>query len=112
MRKPGEHELTRRSPCGGQPKRKPEPVAGRRVVDAKDAAALVRARGLPMSPSTLKRLRTKGGGPSYIRPRGRIHYPIDLLEAWVDEQVAVTTASTAEEPLVPAPVRRGGRMLG
>jgi len=96
MRKSGESEPKPRSAYARQPK--PKPVAGRRAATPKEAAARVRDRGLPMSPSKLKRLRTEGGGPSYVRPRGRIHYPIDLLDAWVDRQLATTFTSTAQEP--------------
>jgi hypothetical protein len=79
-------------------------VAGRKVVKPAEAADIIRERGRPASVSALKRWRLEGGGPPYVRVGNRAHYPVDLLEAWLDEQFTATVSSTAEE----AGLRRSG----
>ncbi|MBP7002281.1 hypothetical protein [Amaricoccus sp.] len=77
-----------------------ERMPGRLVVNAADAAARIRARGVAMRPSTLAAMRTRGGGPAYLRLNARaVVYPLDLLDAWLDERLAGPGfGSTAEEP--------------
>jgi len=52
------------------------------------------AKRLSLSPRTLESLRTKGGGPRFVRLGRRIAYPESELEAWAMRGLRSSTADT------------------
>jgi len=65
------------------------------------------ARYCGLSPRTLEKLRTSGGGPPFYRPRGRrvVRYREQDLERWLTEGLR---RLTADEP-AGSPAGDGGR---
>lgn len=59
------------------------------------------AEGLGFSPITLNKWRSEGGGPSYLKLRGRIFYRGDALNGW--QATAETGGTPAPEPTAPEP---------
>ena len=60
------------------------------LLDTRQAAAV-----LGFQPTTLEEMRRRGGGPPYVRLSARaVRYPLEKLEAWLEER---TASSTAEE---------------
>ncbi len=61
------------------------------------------ARLLNLQPQTLRKWRTWGKGPRYVRlggPRGRVAYRHQDIDAWIEAQTfASTSEETAGEPL-------------
>jgi hypothetical protein len=55
--------------------------------DVKGAAAY-----LGLSVSTLNKLRTKGGGPEFLKLCDRVLYEKDQLDKWVETRRRVSTA--------------------
>jgi hypothetical protein len=107
MWKPNDPQMEPRKARHARPtEREPEFIIPRRhVVNTKGAARVLLDRGMPISASTLKKYRARGGGPPYTRfSRGQALYPIDELNAWADRRLAKTVTSTAQEPAL----RRSG----
>ena len=54
--------------------------------------------GLSRTPRTLANLRSKGGGPAYIRISPKeVVYPQDALDAWAESRFSAPVANTAQE---------------
>ena len=63
-----------------------------------DAAAYLTRRGLKISNSTLGRLRSVGGGPTYHRvAANRVLYAEEDLDAWLEQRLGKAVSNTAEE---------------
>ncbi len=59
----------------------------RRILRTLEAATYV-----GLSPSTLEKYRTAGGGPRFVRLGGRaVGYDVEDLDAWLDEQRLATS---------------------
>lgn len=56
----------------------------------KQAAAL-----LVLHPDTLRRYRREGDGPPFARIGGAIRYKLAVLEAWMQQRTATSTAEEA-----------------
>ena len=50
------------------------------------------ARVVGLSPATLASLRTRGGGPPYLKIDSRVVYDPTDLEAWLDERRRTSTS--------------------
>jgi hypothetical protein len=60
------------------------------------------AARLGLHPITLRKMRQRGVGPAWCRiSAGRIAYPADRLKAYVESQMAVTTAPAIKRPSAP-----------
>ena len=69
-------------------------MAGDELLNRKQAAAYLRAKGCATGETTLARLamhNNEGGGPSYIvyrrKKKNHIRYPIKDLDAWAAKQI-------------------------
>lgn len=62
---------------------------------------------VPVKTSTLASKRMNGGGPAYSRVLGRVEYLESDLRKWVDTLRAHRYTSTAEEPTIGGPKRKG-----
>lgn len=59
---------------------------------------LYNTHGLRRSPKTLANLRSKGGGPAYIRISPKeILYPEAALNEWAESKIGKTFVNTAQE---------------
>lgn len=63
-----------------------------------EAAAYVRAKGLPCTKATLQKLATVGGGPAYQRFGHRAVYRTADLDAWIESKL--TTPCSASNVLI------------
>jgi hypothetical protein len=60
----------------------------------RESAAYLSNRGLPVSPNTLMKFATTGGGPRYARWGNRaVYLPADL-DAWVASKLKVRTSTS------------------
>lgn len=50
---------------------------------------------LNLSPRTLEKLRTQGGGPTFRKFRRRVRYALPDLEAWANLRVCESTSDPA-----------------
>jgi predicted DNA-binding transcriptional regulator AlpA len=66
-----------------------EPV----MVDTDGAAARV-----GLKPSTLEALRSRGGGPAYVKLGRTVRYRVADLDAWVAARVIGSTGDQMREP--------------
>lgn len=57
-------------------------------LDRKEAADHINQRGLKISPNTLQKFVTVGGGPIYRRFGNRAVYLADDLDAWIEEKLS------------------------
>ncbi len=62
-----------------------------------DAANYVTARGLPLSPKTLQKWATTGGGPVFRKFGSRVVYTPEDLDAWISNRLSSPRASTSAE---------------
>jgi len=53
------------------------------------------AKYLDIGQGTLAQMRVSGGGPRYIKLRGRIFYDIEDLNAWIEKNKFTSTADYA-----------------
>jgi predicted DNA-binding transcriptional regulator AlpA len=60
------------------------------LLTAEEAAEFLRLR-----PATLAKYRSEGGGPNFTKLGGRVVYPKQALDAWVQQ---CTVSSTSEYP--------------
>jgi hypothetical protein len=74
----------------------------RRLLDTKEAAALI-----GLSPRTLEKLRSKGGGPEFLKLRRRVLYAERDLESWASKGYA--RARHRAESSAPGASPVGGR---
>lgn len=89
----GETGLLPALPEGGRPapsERDGGDTAGRRVLNARDAAAHVGC-----SPDALKGLRGRGEGPRWSKERHRVVYDVRDLDAWVEGRMRRFPAGAA-----------------
>lgn len=64
--------------------------------DRKKSAEYVRERGLPLTPGTLQKLASVGGGPRYSMFGNKAVYSADDLDAWIDERLGTPRRSASE----------------
>ena len=64
-------------------------------LNRREAAAYVRAKGLPCAPSTLAKLATIGGGPHFRKFGRNVVYTGDVLNAWISERLSDPKPNTA-----------------
>jgi hypothetical protein len=70
----------------------------KQLLNTRAAADYLTARGVPRSIRTLQLLRSRGGGPRYIRvSQIEVVYDPADLDAWIAEKTANRFRSTAEE---------------
>jgi hypothetical protein len=60
---------------------------GNEVVDTKRAAKIV-----GLSPATLETLRSRGGGPPFVKVRRRVGYVVTQLRRWRDARMHECTS--------------------
>lgn len=65
-------------------------------VGRKDAANFLTGRGYTISPATLAKLATVGGGPAYVKFGRRPLYTKHALLAWVRSRTSAPRRSTSE----------------
>jgi hypothetical protein len=54
--------------------------------------------GLSRTPRTLANLRSKGGGPAYIRVSPKeVLYTQDALDGWAESKIGASVENTAQE---------------
>lgn len=53
------------------------------------------AEYIPLSMSTLNTMRVTGGGPVYIKARGKILYDTRDLDVWLDAHKQISTSANA-----------------
>jgi DNA-binding transcriptional MerR regulator len=58
------------------------------VLDTRAAAAIV-----GLSPATLETLRSRGGGPPFVRPGRRVVYRVADLRRWRDDRLVEHTGA-------------------
>lgn len=58
--------------------------ARRQYLTSAEVAAMRRIKE-----ASLQQERWRKEGPPYVKDRGRVLYPLDLLEAWLDERLHV-----------------------
>jgi hypothetical protein len=63
-----------------------------RLLDTREAASRV-----SLARTTLAKLRVYGGGPRYIKLVGKILYPEDELQAWIDGQTLRSSTAVESE---------------
>jgi hypothetical protein len=61
----------------------------------KEAAAYVRAKGLPVSPLTLQKYATTGGGPLFQIFGNRAVYKPTNLDRWIGEKLSEPRGSSS-----------------
>ncbi len=61
----------------------------------REAAAYVSGKGLTISPNTLQKLASVGGGPVYRRFGNKSLYVIVDLDAWIAAKMGVPMRSTS-----------------
>lgn len=59
------------------------------LLTSKEAAAFLR-----VSPQSLNNLRSRGGGPPYVKLGRLVRYDRRRLEAWVEERVRTSTSES------------------
>lgn len=59
------------------------------------ASEYLKARGLPVEPTTLQKWATTGGGPNYYRFGNRAVYAPDDLDVWAQAKLGAPRASTS-----------------
>lgn len=65
-------------------------------LDRPGAAAYIKSKGLPVSPGTLRKYATVGGGPKFRKfGRSVVYDPADL-DAWIASRLSPPIASTSE----------------
>lgn len=62
-----------------------------------EAASYVSERGLPLSPKTLQKWATVGGGPVFRKFGSRVVYTPEDLDAWISTRLSSPRASTSAE---------------
>ena len=74
-------------------------IPARRYLTSREASARAAALGLPVSKATLDSLRTRGGGPAYVKlgtsRNARVRYPAAAFDSWLSARLEERT-STAE----------------
>jgi hypothetical protein len=74
------------------------------LLDTKSAAQRLTALGVRRSPTTLRKLRTVGGGPPYRHLNGRAYYTdLDLVE-WISSRLTAPRRNSSE-PVVEEPTK-------
>ena len=66
------------------------------MLDRGAAATYVASYGLPMSPKTLAKLASIGGGPIFHRFGRRVCYSRDSLDDWIKAKLSPPMASTSD----------------
>lgn len=61
-----------------------------------EAAAYVRAKGLPCAKLTLQKMATVGGGPEYRKFGKRVVYTGADLDAWIDARLSGPIRSSSQ----------------
>jgi hypothetical protein len=70
------------------------------LLDTAAAAQRLTALGIRRTPSTLRKLRTVGGGPPYRHLNGRAFYTeLDLVE-WISSRLSPLRHNSSEPPFV------------
>lgn len=65
-------------------------------LNRREAAAYVRAKGLPCAPSTLSKLATIGGGPKFRKFSRNVVYVATDLDAWIESRLSGPKTSTCD----------------
>ncbi len=60
------------------------------------SAYLAGTHGIPISPRTLDKLRSVGGGPAFQKFNRAVLYHRDALDAWASEKLGQPIRSTSE----------------
>jgi hypothetical protein len=71
-------------------------------MSARDTAAasqFLRQSGVPVAPTTLRKLRCIGGGPAFYKALGRVLYEERALIEWAQSKRSPEVNSTSELPL-------------
>ena len=64
-------------------------------LNRREAAAYVKAQGLPCAPSTLGKLACIGGGPEYRTFGRRVVYTTSDLDAWISARLSQPRSHTS-----------------
>lgn len=63
-------------------------------LNTKQAAAYIKAKGLPCAPSTLNKLRCIGGGANFQIFGRRVVYTEAALDAWIESRLSESKSNT------------------
>lgn len=80
-----------------------EALRAREFLSRKEASAYLKARGLPVSPSTLNKYATVGGGPVHVKFGRLARYRPSDLDAWAAARLSAPRRSTSDRAGAPAP---------
>ncbi len=64
----------------------------------KEASEYIKEKGLDISPKTLAKFATVGGGPKFQRFKRRVVYTTEFLDEWLEERLSPPVRSTSEFP--------------
>jgi len=82
-------------------------MTNRIFFESEAATFLTEELRVPVKTSTLASKRMNGGGPAYRRVLGRVEYVEADLREWVETLRARRFTSTAQEPVIGGPKRKG-----
>ena len=71
------------------------PENRKRLLSRKESADYLKERGFPVSPNTLQKYVTVGGGPLYQIFGNRALYTTDNLDSWAEQKLTPPRASSA-----------------
>lgn len=66
-------------------------------LDRNGAADYAKAKGVPLSPNTLRKLACVGGGPKFRKFGRRVLYSPSDLDAWIDGRLSGPLRSTSDD---------------
>ncbi|RWP64144.1 hypothetical protein [Mesorhizobium sp.] len=62
------------------------------------ASAYLAEKGVKRSPNTLAKLRTIGGGPTFMKFGAEVYYAPTALDRWVEGRLSRPVSSTSQLP--------------
>ncbi len=66
------------------------------LLDRREAAAYLQARGVQVAVATLEKYATVGGGPPYQKFRRQVRYRPEHLDQWIADNLSRPVRSTSE----------------
>lgn len=79
-----------------------ETLRAREFLSRKEASEYLKARGLPVSPATLNKYATIGGGPIHVKFGRLARYKPSDLDAWAAARLSAPRRSTSDIGGAPA----------
>ena len=73
-------------------------MSSTKFLDRTEAAEYIRAKGLPSTPATLRKLACVGGGPAFRRFGRAVRYEQAALDEWIADRLTRPLRNTSELP--------------